>query len=46
MTGVMKIYLVIAWCMLLPFVFLFDLIFGGWKDEKKEKIDTRQSKRD
>ena len=23
------------WCILLPFIYLFDRLFGGWKDEKE-----------
>ena len=41
MTGIMNIYLIMIWCILLPFIFIFDQIFGGWKNEnKKEKNDT------
>ena len=35
MTGIMNIYLVILWCFLLPFVYLFDRVFGEWEDNKK-----------
>ena len=34
MTGIMNIYLVILWCFLLPFIYLFDRVFGGWKNDK------------
>ena len=34
------------WCILLPFIYVFDRLYGGWKYDEKEKIDTRQSKRD
>ena len=44
--GLRNIYLVIVWVSLLPFIYLFDRLFGEWKDEKKEKTSTRQSKRD
>ena len=43
--GLRNIYLVIVWVSLLPFIYLFDRLYGGWKDEKKEKT-IRQSKRD
>ena len=39
MTAIMNIYLVIMWFILLPFIYTFDRVFGGWKNEK-EKIDT------
>jgi len=45
MNAVVKTYLVIIWYFLLPFVYLLDRLFFGWKDEKKEKT-IRQSKRD
>tara|TARA_R100000687_G_scaffold62463_1_gene50522 strand:- start:10 stop:204 length:195 start_codon:yes stop_codon:yes gene_type:complete len=53
MTGIMRTYLIIMWLFLVPFVYLFDrlfggwkdYLFGGWKDEEKEKT-IRQSKRD
>ena len=45
------------WCILLPFIYVFDRLFGGWKNDNKifqlkfvkdnEKEKTiRQSKRD
>jgi len=42
MNGIGNIYLVIMWLILLPFIFIFDRIFGGWKNEK-EKNNTRTS---
>jgi hypothetical protein len=41
-TGIMNIYLIILWIILFPFIFIFDRLFGGWKNEK-EKNDTRTS---
>ena len=38
----MKVYLVIMWFILFPFMFIFDRLFGGWKNEK-EKNNTRTS---
>ena len=41
MTGIRNVYLIIMWLILLPFMFIFDRLFGGWKNEnKKEKNDT------
>ena len=40
--GIMNIYLVMMWLILLPFIFIFDRLFGRWKNEK-EKNDTRTS---
>ncbi len=42
MIGIMNINLVIMWCILFPFIYIFDRLFGGWKNEK-EKNDTRTS---
>ena len=36
MTGIGNIYLVIMWCILFPFIFIFDRLFGGWKNEKEK----------
>ena len=41
MTGIGNIYLVIVWLIMLPFIFLFDRIFGGWKDNEKNKNNVR-----
>ena len=41
MTGIMNIYLVILWCSLLPFVYLFDRVFGEWEDNKKMWLSHR-----
>jgi hypothetical protein len=40
--GIMNVWLVIMWCILFPFIYIFDRLFGGWKNEK-EKNDTRTS---
>ena len=56
MNAIMNIYLVTVWLIMLPFVYLYDRIFGGWKnnklsqlesikDNEKEKTNIRQSKR-
>ena len=42
MNGIMNIYLVIVWLILFPLMFIFDRLFGGWKNEK-EKNNTRTS---
>jgi len=31
LTGLMNFYLSIVWCILLPFICLFELLFGGSK---------------
>ena len=41
MTGIMNIYLIILWCFLLPFVYLFDRVFGEWEDNKKMWLSHR-----
>ena len=38
--GIILVWFCIMWLMMLPFIFIFDQIFGGWKNEK-EKNDTR-----
>ena len=35
MTAIMNIYLVIVWLIMLPFIYILDRLFGGWKDNKK-----------
>ena len=40
MTVIMNISIIIMWCILLPFIYIFDRLFGGWKNEK-EKNNTR-----
>jgi len=39
--GIMNIYLVIVWLIMLPFIYIFDRIFGGWKDNEKNKNNVR-----
>ena len=34
MTAIMNIHLVIIWLILLPFIYLCDRLFGGWKNDK------------
>ena len=44
------------WCILLPFIYIFDRLFGGWKDNNLSQLESikdnekektiRQSKRD
>jgi len=36
MTGIRNVYLIIMWLILLPFMFIFDRLFGGWKNEKEK----------
>ena len=43
MIALMNIYLVIMWCILFPFIYIFDRIFGEWKNEKEKENDTRTS---
>jgi len=41
MTVLMNIYFVIVWLIMLPFIYIFDRIFGGWKDNEKNKNNVR-----
>jgi len=31
LTALMNGYLIFMWCLLLPFIYLFEFLFGGWK---------------
>ena len=33
--GIMDIHLIIMWLIMLPFILIFDRIWRGWKNEKK-----------
>jgi hypothetical protein len=35
LAALMRIYLVIMWLMLFPFVYLFDRLFGRWRKNAK-----------
>ena len=41
MTVIINIHLVIMWLILFPFIYIFDRLFGGWKNNEKKKYNIR-----
>ena len=39
--GIINIWLIAMWLILFPFIFIFDRIFGGWKNNEKKKYNIR-----
>ena len=40
MTGIINIYLIIVWLIMLPFIYLFDRIFGGWSNNQLSQLES------
>ena len=45
MATILNMHLVIMWLIMLPFVYLFDQIFGGWSKDKIESIKDNEKKK-
>ena len=41
MATILNMHLVIMWLIMLPFVYLFDRVFGEWEDNKKMWLSHR-----